>query len=143
MLQSSSSVCTLLISFVFVFHENKRNTPNFSVTSYNTMQLINYFLFYECYVAVEAAEQFTFFGLGGNLVQYLTNVLHEPNTKAVMNVNTWSGVSSIFPLFGGFIADSYLGRFNTIIISSIIYLLVILFKLVFFLSKSIFFFDLG
>lgn len=74
---------------------------------------------------MEAAEQFAYIGLGANLIIYLTEALHEPVTEAAKNKNTWVGVSSIFPLLGGFIADSYLGRFKTIIISSIIYLLVI------------------
>ncbi|RHN65683.1 putative proton-dependent oligopeptide transporter family, major facilitator superfamily [Medicago truncatula] len=84
---------------------------------------------------MEAAEQFAYIGLSSNLVLYLTKALGESLTEAAKNKNTWSGVSAIFPLLGGFIADSYLGRFKTIIISAIIYLLVISFH-----SSSIFFF---
>lgn len=78
-------------------------------------------------IFVEFAERFAYQGLAGNLITYLTNVLHEPITTAAKDVNTWVGVSSIFPLLGGFIADSYLGRFNTILCSSIIYLLGMIF----------------
>ncbi|CAJ2638810.1 unnamed protein product [Trifolium pratense] len=74
-------------------------------------------------IAMEAAEQFAYIGLSASLILYLTDKFHEPLTVAAKNKNTWVGVSSIFPLLGGFIADSYLGRFNTIIISSLIYLL--------------------
>jgi peptide/histidine transporter 3/4 len=82
---------------------------------------------------MEAAEQFAYIGLGASLMLYLTNAFDEPLTVAAKNRNTWVGVSSIFPLLGGFIADSYLGRFKTIIISSLIYLLVIsLFYSIFF-----------
>lgn len=70
------------------------------------------------------AERFAYYGLAGNLITYLTNELHEPLTTAAKNVNTWIGVSTLFPILGAFIADSYLGRFNTIIISSVIFLLV-------------------
>ncbi|XP_040366003.1 protein NRT1/ PTR FAMILY 5.4 isoform X2 [Rosa chinensis] len=70
---------------------------------------------------VEMAERFSFFGLAGNLITYLTNELHEPIPTAAKNVNTWIGVSSLLPILGAFIADSYLGRFNTILVSSIIY----------------------
>ncbi|GMI80307.1 hypothetical protein like AT3G54450 [Hibiscus trionum] len=73
-------------------------------------------------IFVEMAERFAFYGLAGNLITYLTNNLGEPMTVAVKNVNTWVGVSAIFPLFGAFIADSYLGRFKTILASSLIYL---------------------
>ncbi|KAF7836191.1 protein NRT1/ PTR FAMILY 5.4 [Senna tora] len=72
---------------------------------------------------VEVAERFAFQGLASNLITYLTTALKEPVTVGVKNVNTWAGVSSLFPLLGGFIADSYLGRFKTILLSSVIYLL--------------------
>ncbi|KAK7314182.1 hypothetical protein VNO77_39394 [Canavalia gladiata] len=73
-------------------------------------------------IFVEVAERFAYQGLASNLITYLTNVLNEPITKAAKDVNTWVGASSLFPLLGGFIADSYLGRFNTILLSSLIYL---------------------
>ncbi|KAH1102383.1 hypothetical protein GLYMA_13G197500v4 [Glycine max] len=72
-------------------------------------------------IFVEFAERFAYQGLASNLIQYLTNVLNEPITQAAKDVNTWVGASSLFPLLGGFIADSYLGRFNTILLSSVIY----------------------
>ncbi|KAI9115379.1 hypothetical protein K1719_013698 [Acacia pycnantha] len=73
-------------------------------------------------IFVEMAERFAYYGLVGNLISYLTNVLKEPVVAAVKDVNTWRGVSFVFPLFGAFIADSYLGRFKTIVFASIIYL---------------------
>jgi peptide/histidine transporter 3/4 len=76
---------------------------------------------------VEFAERFAYQGLASNLVTYLTDFMKEPTTTAVKNVNTWVGVSSLFPLLGGFIADSYLGRFNTILLSSLIYFVVNIF----------------
>lgn len=72
---------------------------------------------------VELAERFSYYGLAGNLITYLSNVLGEPTVTATKNVNTWVGVSSLFPLVGGFIADSYFGRFKTVIASSVIYLM--------------------
>lgn len=75
---------------------------------------------------VEMAERFSYYGMSGNLITYLTNELKEPIPVAVKDVNTWTGVSALLPLLGAFIADSYLGRFTTILVSSIIYCLVIL-----------------
>ncbi|KAK1571033.1 hypothetical protein Q3G72_010791 [Acer saccharum] len=72
-------------------------------------------------IFVEVAERFAFYGLAGNLITYLTNVLHEPTATAAKNVNTWMGVSAIFPIFGAYIADSYLGRFKTILLASVTY----------------------
>jgi peptide/histidine transporter 3/4 len=88
---------------------------------------------------VEFAERFAYQGLASNLVTYLTDFLKEPTTTAVKNVNTWVGVSSLFPLLGGFIADSYLGRFNTILLSSLIYFVVNIFSYSTTLTMSFFF----
>ncbi|XP_031274929.1 protein NRT1/ PTR FAMILY 5.4-like, partial [Pistacia vera] len=74
-------------------------------------------------IFVEMAERFSYYGLAGNLVTYLSNVLGESTVTASKNVNTWVGVSALFPLIGGFLADSYFGRFKTVIASSMIYLL--------------------
>ncbi|XP_039037297.1 protein NRT1/ PTR FAMILY 5.4-like [Hibiscus syriacus] len=74
-------------------------------------------------IFVEMAERFAFYGLAGNLITYLTNILGEPVATAAKNVNTWVGVSAIFPLLGAFVADSFLGRFKTILASSLIYFL--------------------
>ncbi|KAK8671351.1 hypothetical protein V6N13_037947 [Hibiscus sabdariffa] len=72
-------------------------------------------------IFVEMAERFAFYGLAGNLITFLTNDLGEPMSTAAKHVNTWVGVSAIFPFLGAFIADSYLGRFKTILASSVIY----------------------
>ena len=75
-------------------------------------------------VGVEFADRLAYYSLSGNLITYLTKVLNESNATAAKNVNYWNGISSLTPLLGGFLADSYLGRFNAIILSTIIYLLV-------------------
>ncbi|KAK1355220.1 putative Peptide transporter [Heracleum sosnowskyi] len=75
-------------------------------------------------IFVEIAERFAAFGLSGNLINYLNNVLGMPISSAAKNVNIWLGVSTaVTPVLGAFVADSYLGRFRTILFSSIIYLL--------------------
>lgn len=74
-------------------------------------------------IFVEVAQRFAYYGVSGNLITYLTNVLHQSTATAAKNVNIWHGVAALFPILGAFIADSYLGRFNTILLSSIIYLM--------------------
>ncbi|KAM3733673.1 hypothetical protein ACB098_11G154400 [Castanea mollissima] len=71
---------------------------------------------------ITVVERFSFFGLSANLVTYLTNELHQPTSTAAKNVNIWTGVSNIVPLFSGFVADSFLGRFKTILLACVIYL---------------------
>ncbi|RZC58072.1 hypothetical protein C5167_005377 [Papaver somniferum] len=74
-------------------------------------------------IGVEVAERFAFAGTSGNLITYLTDVLGQSTARAAQNVNVWSGVATLLPLLGAIIADSYLGRFKTIIISSFIYVM--------------------
>ncbi|MED6217118.1 hypothetical protein PIB30_014780 [Stylosanthes scabra] len=49
--------------------------------------------------------------------------MHQDLKSAARNVNYWSGVTTLMPLLGGFVADAYLGRYATVFISSIIYLM--------------------
>ncbi|GFQ05316.1 protein nrt1/ ptr family 5.6 [Phtheirospermum japonicum] len=74
-------------------------------------------------IATEFSERLSYFGLASSLIIYLTKVLHQDLTTAAKNTNYWTGVTTVMPLLGGFLADAYLGRFPTVLTSSIIYLL--------------------
>ncbi|XP_010269378.1 PREDICTED: protein NRT1/ PTR FAMILY 5.4-like [Nelumbo nucifera] len=74
-------------------------------------------------IGVEIAERFAFYGMLGNLITYLTDVLGEATATSAKNVNIWVGISTLLPLLGAVIADSFLGRLRTIFFSSIIYLM--------------------
>ncbi|CAM8975503.1 hypothetical protein QQ045_028435 [Rhodiola kirilowii] len=74
-------------------------------------------------VGYEAFERMAFYGVASNLVVYLTTQLHEDTLSSVRNVNNWSGSVWMTPLLGAYVADSYLGRFWTFTVSSLIYLL--------------------
>lgn len=69
-------------------------------------------------------EKFAYFGVISNLITYLTGPLGLSTVTAAVNVNVWFGTTSLFPLVGDFIADAFLGRYQTIIISSVLYILV-------------------
>ncbi|XP_073113183.1 protein NRT1/ PTR FAMILY 5.6 isoform X2 [Elaeis guineensis] len=73
-------------------------------------------------IAIEFSERLSYFGLATNLIIYLTKVLHQDVKTAAKNVNYWSGVTTMMPLVGGFVADAYLGRFSTVLCSTLIYL---------------------
>ncbi|KAJ4906918.1 Protein NRT1/ PTR FAMILY 5.6 [Raphanus sativus] len=73
-------------------------------------------------IAIEFTERLSYFGLATNLVVYLTTIIHQDLKTAVKNVNYWSGVTTLMPLFGGFVADAYLGRYTTVLVASTIYL---------------------
>ncbi|XP_030924468.1 protein NRT1/ PTR FAMILY 5.6 [Quercus lobata] len=74
-------------------------------------------------IAIEFSERLSYFGIATSLIIYLTKVIHEDLETAAKSVNHWSGVTTLMPLLGGFVADAYLGRFRTVLVSTIIYLM--------------------
>ncbi|KAE8647919.1 hypothetical protein Csa_000214 [Cucumis sativus] len=74
-------------------------------------------------IAVEIAERFAYFGVSSNLINFLTDQLHQSTATAAKNVNTWSGTATLLPLLGAFLADCFLGRYRTIVLSSALYIL--------------------
>ncbi|KAK4371709.1 hypothetical protein RND71_007093 [Anisodus tanguticus] len=65
----------------------------------------------------------SFFGVGVNLVLFLTRVLGQDNATAANNVSKWTGTVYLCSLLGAFISDSYWGRFLTCAIFQLILLL--------------------
>nr|GEW15315.1 proton-dependent oligopeptide transporter family [Tanacetum cinerariifolium] len=74
-------------------------------------------------IGVEVAERFAYYGVSSNLITYLTGPLGLSTATAAENVNMWTGTASLFPLVGGFIADAFLGRYLTIILASLLYIM--------------------
>ncbi|XVF18928.1 hypothetical protein REPUB_Repub11eG0066100 [Reevesia pubescens] len=52
-------------------------------------------------------------GFSKNMVNYLTYQLHMPLTKAANTVTNLNGTSSLSPLLGAFLADSYAGKLRS------------------------------
>ncbi|CAN4114055.1 unnamed protein product [Withania somnifera] len=65
----------------------------------------------------------SFFGVGVNLVLFLTRVLGQDNATAANNVSIWTGTVYLCSLLGAFISDSYCGRFLTCAIFQLILLM--------------------
>lgn len=58
-----------------------------------------------------------YYGVGTNLVSYLSKVQQQSHIDAVSNTALWQGTCYLSPLLGAFLADSYWGRHRTILIS--------------------------
>uniref|UniRef100_A0A0E0B9M2 Major facilitator superfamily (MFS) profile domain-containing protein n=1 Tax=Oryza glumipatula TaxID=40148 RepID=A0A0E0B9M2_9ORYZ len=74
-------------------------------------------------LGVEFTECICFYGVSKNLVTYLTSVLHESNVDAAQNVSIWIGSCFFTPLIGAFLADTYWGRYWTVVMSILVIIL--------------------
>ncbi|GAA0166777.1 transporter [Lithospermum erythrorhizon] len=71
-------------------------------------------------LANQGLATLTFFGVGVNLVLFLTRVLHQENAEAANNVSKWTGTVYLCSLIGAFLSDSYWGRYLTCAIFQVI-----------------------
>lgn len=62
----------------------------------------------------EAFEKVSSYGLLPNMIFYLMNVYHLDAAKGTIILSLWSALSNAMAIFGGFLSDSYLGRFRVI-----------------------------
>ncbi len=78
----------------------------------------------------EAAERFSFYGMKGILVIFMTQYLFMlpgsggepmPNPVAMENYHLFTTAVYFFPIFGALIADIVLGKYLTIMILSVVY----------------------
>ncbi|XP_062179279.1 protein NRT1/ PTR FAMILY 3.1-like [Phragmites australis] len=72
-------------------------------------------------LASEIFDRFAMAGFGANLITYLTQQLHLPLVEASNTLTNFGGTSGFTPILGALAADSFAGRFWTIIAGSIFY----------------------
>lgn len=81
-------------------------------------------LYFYLFTVNQGLATLAFFGVGVNLVLFLTRVLQQNNADAANNVSKWTGTVYIFSLVGAFLSDSYWGRFKTCAIFQVIFVIV-------------------
>lgn len=81
--------------------------------------------------ANEAFEKVSSYGLQAYMIIYLMKYYGMSSTKGTNLCFLWTAATNFTPTIGAFLADSYLGRFLTIALGSLISLLVILFSFFF------------
>lgn len=95
------------------------------------MSFSNFLFLFFLFIKLEfygAANQglatLAFFGVGVNLVLFLTRVLGQDNATAANNVSKWTGTVYLCSLVGAFLSDSYWGRYLTCALFQVILVLV-------------------
>ncbi|GMJ07483.1 NRT1/ PTR family 6.2 [Hibiscus trionum] len=71
-------------------------------------------------LGIEICERLSTMGIAVNLVTYLTGTMHLPSSTSANVVTDFMGTSFLLCLLGGFLADSFLGRYMTIAIFSLV-----------------------
>ncbi|OVA14399.1 Proton-dependent oligopeptide transporter family [Macleaya cordata] len=71
-------------------------------------------------LGIEICERLSTMGIAVNLVTYLGGTMHLPSTTSANIVTDFMGTSFLLCLLGGFLADSFLGRYKTIAIFSLV-----------------------
>ncbi|XP_027769346.1 protein NRT1/ PTR FAMILY 1.2-like [Solanum pennellii] len=74
-------------------------------------------------IANEALEKVASVGLISNMILYLKNEYHITNASGATILFWWNAMSNFTPIFGAFLADSYLGRFYVIALGTFITLI--------------------
>ncbi|XP_049962067.1 solute carrier family 15 member 1-like [Schistocerca serialis cubense] len=72
-------------------------------------------------VSNEFCERFTYYGMRTVLSIYLRNILGYTDEVSTIIYHTYTMLCYFFPIFGGILADSFLGKFRTILYLSIVY----------------------
>ncbi|CAN1216779.1 Protein NRT1/ PTR FAMILY 6.2 [Linum perenne] len=80
-------------------------------------------------LGIEIIERLSTMGIAVNLVTYLIGTMHMPSAASANFVTDFMGTCFLLCLLGGFLADSFLGRFKTIAIFSFLQALALATKL--------------
>ena len=74
-------------------------------------------------ITTEFCERLAYYGFAGSLVLFFQTKLNMSNEEAVNQFYAWNGFVYVTPLIGGYIADTFWGRYKTILWFSVLYLI--------------------
>ncbi|KAI3911684.1 hypothetical protein MKW92_030284 [Papaver armeniacum] len=94
--------------------EEKITTPNANEIKYRGIKAMPFIIGKN-----EMFEKLGTFGISSNFLVYLTTVFNIKHVTAAIVGSVYLGTTFFTPLIGGYIADSYLGRFKTLCFASI------------------------
>nr|APX43179.1 solute carrier family 15 member 2 [Sphyrna tiburo] len=97
------------------FSQPKKGTPKLCGSNYPLSILF--------VVVNEFCERFSFYGMKAILTLYFTNFLHWDDNLSTAIYHAFSGLAYFTPVMGALVADSWLGKFKTIIVLSIVYVI--------------------
>ncbi|CAL1529876.1 unnamed protein product [Lymnaea stagnalis] len=80
------------------------------------------FLVTLCILITEMCERLTYYSVSAGLILFSTSHLDIGQSDATTINQVFSGFVYLIPIIGGFLADSYLGRYRTILIACCIYI---------------------
>uniref|UniRef100_A0A8C9TNC1 Solute carrier family 15 member 2 n=1 Tax=Scleropages formosus TaxID=113540 RepID=A0A8C9TNC1_SCLFO len=126
-------------SLPFRFHDGKywkRQTKTFTGITFPSLYFLSYFLcliFKLCgtnypvsiafIIVNEFCERFSYYGMKALLTLYFKNYLHWDKDLSTAIYHAFSSLCYFTPVLGAIIADSWLGKFKTIIYLSIVYVI--------------------
>lgn len=93
---------------------------------YPTEQYMWIWLLLDFYSGLQAFEMMAIAAVGNNLITYVFSEMHFPLSKSANIVTNFIGTVFLLSLLGGFLSDSYLGSFCTMLIFGFVELMVIL-----------------
>lgn len=67
-------------------------------------------------IVTEFCERLAYYGFAGSLVLFFQTQLGMTNAEADVQYSAWMGMCYVTPLIGGYIADTYLGRYYAILV---------------------------
>lgn len=93
---------------------------------YPTEQYMWIWVLLDFYSGLQAFEMMAIAAVGNNLITYVFSEMHFPLSKSANIVTNFIGTVFLLSLLGGFLSDSYLGSFCTMLIFGFVELTVIL-----------------